>query len=97
MESEITQVEEDKVALSKELIDLNREALAWEKKIQMCVEAKHTIDKERSEGGEVGNMKAEIHRMEVSKVAFSNRKPRYQARETRDTWKHRISLILVAN
>lgn len=66
LEADISQVEEDKVTLSNELIEMNREALAWEKKIQMCVEAKQTLDKERSEGGEVGNMKAEIHRMEVS-------------------------------
>lgn len=66
IDSDITDIEEDKVNLSKELIEHNREALVWEKKIQMTVETKQNMDKERGEGGEIGNMKAEIHRMHVS-------------------------------
>ncbi|KAB0794085.1 hypothetical protein PPYR_13705 [Photinus pyralis] len=65
IEADIADIEEDKMSLSKELIDVNREALVWEKKIQMAVATKKTMDKENGEGGEVGNMKAEIHRMHV--------------------------------
>ncbi|KAF5290868.1 hypothetical protein FQR65_LT11507 [Abscondita terminalis] len=65
LQSDITDIEEDKVTLSNDLVDLNREALAWEKKIKMATETKKEIEEERSAGGEVGNMKAEIHRMQV--------------------------------
>lgn len=65
IDSDITDIEEDKVNLSNELIELNRLALTWEKKIQMAVETKRNMDQERGEGGEVGNMRAEIHRMNV--------------------------------
>ncbi|KAK5641501.1 hypothetical protein RI129_010048 [Pyrocoelia pectoralis] len=65
IEADIADIEQDKVDISKELIDTNREALAWEKKIHMAVKTKRDMDKEKGEGGEVGNMKAEIHRMHV--------------------------------
>lgn len=66
LEASITDLEDDKQTLSNKLIDLNREALAWEKKLQMALEMRQNINEERKEGGEVGNMKAEIHRMHVS-------------------------------
>lgn len=59
-------MEDDKQNLSNKLIELNREALAWEKKLQMALEMRQNINEERKEGGEVGSMKAEIHRMNVS-------------------------------
>ncbi|KAK4873726.1 hypothetical protein RN001_013086 [Aquatica leii] len=65
IESDIADIEEDKVTLSNDLVDLNREALAWERKIQMAIEAKKAMEKEKGEGGEVGTMILEIHRMQV--------------------------------
>ncbi|XP_023021111.2 lethal (2) 41Ab [Leptinotarsa decemlineata] len=65
LESEITEIEEDKVNLSKELIEVNREALEWEKKLQLAKEALNSMKQERTHGGEVDNMRQEIHRMEV--------------------------------
>lgn len=65
LEDEIERIEEEKVAMSRDLIDMNREALEWEKKLISARETKQTMVEERSRGGEVGSMKAEIHRMEV--------------------------------
>ncbi|KAG5870507.1 hypothetical protein JTB14_006839 [Gonioctena quinquepunctata] len=65
LESEITDIEEDKVVLSKEIMEVNREALEWEKKLQLAKEVLNSMREERSHGGEVNNMRQEIHRMEV--------------------------------
>ncbi|XP_971171.2 coiled-coil domain-containing protein 40 [Tribolium castaneum] len=65
LEDEITQIEEDKVNLSNELIAMNRETLEWEKKFLGAKETKNTMIEERGQEGEVGTMKAEIHRMNV--------------------------------
>lgn len=48
------------------MLETQREMLAWEKKIKVAIETKHSIQKEKSSTGEVGQMKLEIHRMEVS-------------------------------
>ncbi|CAG2054822.1 unnamed protein product [Timema podura] len=66
LEAELRELEQEKVHLSDRLMDSQRESLAWEKKLQMAVENKMRMDQERSKEGEIGNMKAEIHRMEVS-------------------------------
>lgn len=65
IEAQIEDMEEDKVNLSTELIEKNREALSWEKKIQMATETRQEIKKEQSQEGEIGVMKSEIHRMNV--------------------------------
>ncbi|KAJ8973510.1 hypothetical protein NQ317_000438 [Molorchus minor] len=65
MQADIVEVEEDKVNLSKEIIEVNREVLEWEKKLQHAKETMTRMKEERSEGGEVGSMKLEIHRMNV--------------------------------
>lgn len=64
IEAELEELEEDKVRLSEELIEKNREALAWEKKLKLTLETKDNINEEKS--GELGNIKAEIHRMNVN-------------------------------
>ncbi|CAH2011669.1 unnamed protein product [Acanthoscelides obtectus] len=63
--SDIEEIEEDKVTLSKELIEVNREALEWDKKLQLAREAVNSLKDEQSKEGEVGNMRQEIHKMEV--------------------------------
>lgn len=65
LQADLEEMEEMKINLSKDLIERNREALAWEKKLQLAVETKQNMVKEQSSEGEVGNMKAEIHRMTV--------------------------------
>ncbi|KAJ8930557.1 hypothetical protein NQ314_016638 [Rhamnusium bicolor] len=65
IEASITEIEEDKVNLSKEIIEVNRESLEWDKKLQLARETMNNIREERSAGGEVENMKQEIHRMNV--------------------------------
>lgn len=61
----LTDMEEEKIQLSKELIERNREALAWQTKIQMVSEARSDMSKESSGESEVAMMKREIHRMTV--------------------------------
>lgn len=51
--------------MSEELIELNRLVLEWEKKFLCAKETKDIIAAERGREGEVGSMKAEIHRMNV--------------------------------
>ncbi|RZC34989.1 coiled-coil domain-containing protein 40, partial [Asbolus verrucosus] len=65
LEDEIAQIEEDKVSMSAELIEMCRTSLEWEKKLLSAKETKTTMIEERSKEGEVGTMKAEIHRMNV--------------------------------
>nr|CAD7570180.1 unnamed protein product [Timema californicum] len=65
LEAELRELEQEKIHLSDRVMDSQRESLAWEKKLQMAVENKMRMDQERSKEGEIGNMKAEIHRMEV--------------------------------
>ncbi|XP_072932201.1 coiled-coil domain-containing protein 40 [Epargyreus clarus] len=71
-ESEIIQLEDDIEALDKEKINLTqdldrvtREALIWERKGILAVDLKKNIQSAKSAAGEIGQMKAEIHRMEV--------------------------------
>lgn len=59
--------EEEKQNLSEQLLELNRETLAWEKKFHIATETKCNVQREQKQGGEIGNMKAEIHRMNVSR------------------------------
>lgn len=66
LEELISSFEEEKQNLSEQLLGLNRETLAWEKKLQIASETKSNVQKEAKQGGEIGNMKAEIHRMHVT-------------------------------
>lgn len=66
LEEMLASLEEEKQNLSEQLLEHNRETLAWEKKLQIATETKNNIQKEVKQGGEIGNMKAEIHRMHVN-------------------------------
>ncbi|CAG9864014.1 unnamed protein product [Phyllotreta striolata] len=61
IEASITEIEEDKVNLSKELIETNREGLEWEKKFHMTKEFVH----KNKNSEDVSNMRQELHKMEV--------------------------------
>ncbi|XP_034830510.1 coiled-coil domain-containing protein 40 [Maniola hyperantus] len=71
-ESDIIQLEEDIEAFEKEKINLTqdlekaqREALIWQRKGILAVDLKRNIQNAKSAAGEIGQMRAEIHRMEV--------------------------------
>ena len=66
LEYELVEIEEDSQSLTEELMEKNREALAWEAKWKLAEETKQNVNSEKSQGGEIGNMKMEIHRMNVS-------------------------------
>lgn len=53
------------MTLSKTLMDINREVLEWDKKLQLAREAVGSMKEERAKGGEVSTMKKEIHKMEL--------------------------------
>ncbi|XP_057668846.1 coiled-coil domain-containing protein 40-like isoform X2 [Diorhabda carinulata] len=63
--AEITDIEEDKVTLSKELVDINREVMEWEKNYMIAKETLATLKEAKGTGGELSSMKLEIHKMEV--------------------------------
>jgi len=65
LESEIQDLEQDKIQLVEKLLEKQRELLAWEKKLQMAQETKRDTEQERAKEGDVGAMRAEIHRMQV--------------------------------
>jgi hypothetical protein len=65
LQSDIRDLEQEKVQLGESLLEKQRELLAWEKKLQMAQETKQSIQYERGKEGDIGTMKAEIHRMEV--------------------------------
>ncbi|XP_037872586.1 CAP-Gly domain-containing linker protein 1 [Bombyx mori] len=71
-EAEIIQLEEDidamdkeKMNLTQELDRVQREALVWQRKGILAVELKKNMQAAKSAAGEIGQMKNEIHRMEV--------------------------------
>lgn len=65
LESESEDLEKEKEQVSKELLDINRTVLAWEKKFQMANETKKSFEAEKGAEGEMGAMQNEIHRMTV--------------------------------
>lgn len=65
LESKLQDMETDKDNLGTQLLEVNKETLAWERKIKVAAETKQSIMREKSIDGEIGNMKNEIHRMHV--------------------------------
>ncbi|XP_030767006.1 coiled-coil domain-containing protein 40 [Sitophilus oryzae] len=65
LEAEIAEIEDEKIVLSKELIQVNREVLEWEQRVQLGKETKLQLRGVQHKGGEVENMRQEIQRMSV--------------------------------
>ncbi|XP_066257317.1 coiled-coil domain-containing protein 40 [Euwallacea similis] len=65
IEAEIADIEEEKACLSQDLIELNREALEWEKKIKLTKQTKEEIRGNKGQTSDITNMKQEIQRMNV--------------------------------
>ncbi|CAG9584554.1 unnamed protein product [Danaus chrysippus] len=65
IEEEIEAFEKEKMNLAQELDRIQREALIWQRKGILAVELKKNIHNAKSAAGEIGQMRAEIHRMEV--------------------------------
>lgn len=68
---EINNFEIKKDSLEKDLLAIQREDLEWDKKVKLAIEMKQEILAEQSEKGDIGSMKTEIHRMEVSYKIFN--------------------------
>ncbi|CAH1645684.1 unnamed protein product [Spodoptera littoralis] len=65
LEDEIEQLDKEKMNLTQELDRVQREALIWQRKGILAVELKKSMTAAKSLSGEIGQMRAEIHRMEV--------------------------------
>ncbi|KAH9640112.1 hypothetical protein HF086_016043 [Spodoptera exigua] len=65
LEDEIEQLDKEKMNLTQELDRVQREALIWQRKGILAVELKKSMATAKSMTGEIGQMRAEIHRMEV--------------------------------
>ncbi|XP_075232217.1 lethal (2) 41Ab [Lycorma delicatula] len=65
LRKEIEDLEKEKAELYNRIEELQKEVLAWEKKLQMTVETHQLLKSMHGEGGELANMKNEIHRMEI--------------------------------
>ncbi|XP_035433308.2 coiled-coil domain-containing protein 40 [Spodoptera frugiperda] len=65
LEEEIEQLDKEKMNLTQELDRVQREALIWQRKGILAVELKKNIATAKSLSGEIGQMRSEIHRMEV--------------------------------
>jgi len=70
LQSEIRDLEQDKVQFVEKLLEKQRELLAWDKKLQMAQETKRDTEQERAKEGDIGAMTAEIHRMQVLRHFF---------------------------
>lgn len=68
---EINDFKNKKESLEKDLLDIQRKDLEWDKKVKLANEMKQEILAEQSEKGDIGSMKTEIHRMEVCSHVFS--------------------------
>ncbi|XP_034242637.1 coiled-coil domain-containing protein 40 isoform X2 [Thrips palmi] len=64
-EEDLTNLEESNLSLNQEILDLKRECLAWEKKIILASETKQMNEEDNKANGELGQMRVEIHRMDV--------------------------------
>lgn len=64
METDISDLETEKQSLAKQLLEVNREGLMWQKQAQMATEARKAVEEDRT-SGESGQMRIEIHRMQV--------------------------------
>jgi hypothetical protein len=71
LQSEIRDLDQEKVRLGESLLEKQREVLAWEKKLQMAQETKQSTQYEKGKEGDIGMMKAEIHRMEVCRILLT--------------------------
>ncbi|CAG9768078.1 unnamed protein product [Ceutorhynchus assimilis] len=65
IEADIAEIEEQKIALSKKLIEINRKALEWDKKVKLVNETKAEMRGSQGPSSEIINMKQEIQRMNV--------------------------------
>ncbi|KAL0892816.1 hypothetical protein ABMA27_014509 [Loxostege sticticalis] len=65
LEEEIENMDKEKVNLTQDLDRVQREALIWQRKGILAVELKKNIHNAKSAAGEIGQMRNEIHRMEV--------------------------------
>ncbi|XP_045525961.1 coiled-coil domain-containing protein 40 isoform X1 [Pieris brassicae] len=65
LEEDIEAMEKDKINLTQDLDRVQREALIWQRKGILAVDLKRNIQNAKSAAGEIGQMRAEIHRMEV--------------------------------
>ncbi|XP_026284357.1 coiled-coil domain-containing protein 40 [Frankliniella occidentalis] len=64
-EEELTNLEEINLMLNQDILDMKRDCLAWEKKILLATETKQMNEEDNKANGELGQMKVEIHRMDV--------------------------------
>lgn len=64
LEQAIEELEAEKKSLTKQLIEVNQEGLAWQRQSIMAVEVRKATELERTTG-DVAIMKNEIHRMQV--------------------------------
>ncbi|XP_063240891.1 coiled-coil domain-containing protein 40-like [Bacillus rossius redtenbacheri] len=65
LRAELDELHGDQDRLRAELLGLQRDCLAWEKKLRLATDTKQSIAREHGSRGDVGAMRAEIHRMEV--------------------------------
>lgn len=65
LEKDLVDMSRDIEDAKNEALEKHREALSWETKWKMANETKEYRSKEHDAAGEIGVMKAEIHRMEV--------------------------------
>ncbi|XP_063618256.1 coiled-coil domain-containing protein 40 [Cydia splendana] len=65
LEESIESMDKEKMNLTQSLDRVQREALIWQRKGIMAVELKKNMQNAKSAAGEIGQMRIEIHRMEV--------------------------------
>ncbi|KAL0279683.1 UNVERIFIED_CONTAM: hypothetical protein PYX00_001184 [Menopon gallinae] len=65
MKSEITELEASMEELGEKMLETQKEILTWERKIKLASDTKDSIEREKAGSGEIGQMKIEIHRMEI--------------------------------
>ncbi|CAH0579188.1 unnamed protein product [Chrysodeixis includens] len=65
LEEEIEVLDKEKMNLTQELDRVQREALIWQRKGILAVDLKKNIQGAKSSLGDIGQMRTEIHRMEV--------------------------------
>jgi predicted RNase H-like nuclease (RuvC/YqgF family) len=87
LDAAITRVKEEKESILQEIMEVEKQILLWEKKIQLERETQDALDPEYGQG-EIKGMKKEIHRMKLRLQQLKRQQEKMCAEMERTVYKH---------
>jgi hypothetical protein len=87
LDAAITRVKEEKETILQEIMEVEKQILLWEKKIQLERETQDALDPEYGQG-EIKGMRKEIHRMKLRLQQLKRQQEKMCAEMERTVYKH---------